>query len=285
MREAGRRYYGALPIPRECREAVDASDRHIRRKVGVRLRGAEAPGSGGGKEYLWTGRRPLVVIGYRLITGLARTDRIRGVDYLDFPAIELVREPPVVLAQELLAAWTGVDLAAQRVWPADRMNVFINPHLAMGSRFRVGGSRKERMPHAALRWLYVRTVLEAWHDVALESLARMKLHGVAAWQVRQASRRSGTGVRLVLSQVLVKQADADEVSHPLLVHARADRLRPRGWAAAILRIGNESDTGEFVAFLGRSAPEPFLGYLSSWRARWEWPDESVAAANSARASA
>lgn len=287
MRETGRRFYGALPIPRECRKAIDASDRHIRRKVGVRLRGTEAPGSSGENEYLWTGPRPLVVLGYRLLTSLACTDRVGGIDFLDFPAIELVREPPAVLAQELLAAWTGVDLGAQRVWPTERIQVFIDQHLAMRSRFRDGlASRKDRMPHGALRWLYTRTVLEAWHDIALESLSRMRFCGVAAWRLQQAPCSRGTGVRLVSTQVLIKRADPKEASHPLLVHARADRLHPRGWAAAILRIGDEGNKGKFVAFFGRSGPKPFLGCLSSWSARWEWPDETIAAAgDSARTSA
>lgn len=288
MQAAGRYFYGALPVPTECFDALHRCHRHLRRKVGVNILGRKSPDATPGDEYLWKGQRPLAVLGFRLLTGLTSIDRVKGVGYLDFRAVELVREPPASLAQELLAAWTGVDLRPLRNWPKERAFVLQDQNWAMSGSRPSPPVRRDPMPHGALRWLYSRTVVEAWHDVALECFARAHPQRTVAWRCGEEPRKRAQRTRPVAVPVILPVtehwAEPKQREHPMLVHARADRERPRGWAAAILRLG----TGEgypVVAMLGRSAPAPFASYASSWNAYWTWPEELHEESQRDRASA
>ncbi len=273
MLEAGRHFYGALPITEQCQRALAASLRRLRCQLKVRVIGHGSPNAApGAVEYDWRGPRPLAVTGFRLLTGLVQSDRVDGVAYLDFRAVELLLEPPVNLAQKVLARLTGLDLRDLRAWPRDTTILLDMPIWILSARRLDPKVRRERVPRAALRWLYERLILEAWHDLALECFARAKPGGVMAWTLGWELGVRSDKPRKVFSPIAV-EAEPAEMHHPLLVHARADRQRPRGWAVAVLRSyakGKET----YIALLGRAKPQPFSPpCVSSFQAHWRWPEE------------
>ena len=286
MQATGRYFYGALPIPDETYEALKHCHRHLRRQLRVGVLGLKSPNASGATEYLWAGPRPLTVLGFRLLTGLLAVDRVNGVNYLDFRSVELVLEPPSALAQELLAAWSGVDLRPLRCWPQQLADLLFDPHLAISGARPAAPLRQEVVHHGALRWLYGRVIVEAWHDVALECFARAYPTRTIAWTLGEAPCKRAARTRPVAVPMRLPVtslwAASEQRQHPLLVHARADRERPRGWAAAIMRLGRNDST--VIAFLGRAAPAPFASYASTWEAHWTWPEE-LPQASSDRASA
>lgn len=290
MRRAGRRFYGALPITRDCLRNIGVVHRRWRRKVGVGIIHRDSPVStdSNADVYVFEGPRPLVVMGFRLLVGLARTDEIDGVSYLDFSAPELLCEPPVWLAQLTLHQWTGVDVLDLRRWPRaiERAHILDDPSIVVApvprrqSRFgepvpdEYAPPPQEPVPGKALQWLYERLILEAWHDLALECFARAVPRGVAAWKTgKYFDERIGMNREMAVARRF-GNAPPEQLSHPLLVHARAQKRRPRGWAAAVLRIGdNPSGLRTTVALLGRSKPWAFQPTADHYfSAMWPWPD-------------
>lgn len=275
MLQAGRRFYGALPIPESCRRVLSTCHRRLRRQLRVPLVGQGAPnGLPDADLYDWRGKRPLPVLAFRLLTGLARTDRVEGVAYLDFGAAELLLTAPANLAQIVLAKWTGVDLRDLRAWPADSALVVDHPRWMLSRRPR----RKpeiglEPVPRGAFGWLYERLIFETWHDLALECFSRAKPRGVMAWRVESALSSRSNRVRDVCVSIELP-ANVVGMSHPLLTRARADRARPRGWAMAVMQSLSKQGEDAFVAFMGRAAAMPFAPPVeSSFEARWTWPEE------------
>ncbi len=275
MRQAGRRFYCALPIPESCRRVLTTCHRRLRRQLRVPLIGKGAPnGLPNADLYDWRGKRPLPVLAFRLLTGLARADRVEGVAYLDFQAAELLLTAPADLAQSVLAKWTGVDLRDLRACPADSVLVVAEPRWMRSMRpMREPEPGGEPVPRGAFGWLYERLIFETWHDLALECFSRAKPRGVMAWSVgMELSSRSDSARKLCASIEL--PTNVVGMSHPLLTRARADRARPRGWAMAVMQSPSKEGEDAFVAFLGRAAAMPFAPPVeSSFEARWTWPEE------------
>lgn len=278
MRKAGRRFYGALPIPEACRHTLATAQRRLRRKLRISLIGHGSPRAPPDAVfYNWRGRRPPAVQAFRLLTGLAATDCVDGVAYLDFRSVELLLEPPVWMAQGLLARWTGVNLREGRVWPEDRTILLSWPDWIVRAHPSKPVLRHERQPRGALAWLYERMILEAWQDLALECFSRAKPDGVLAWASGPMLGARSLRERDVFVPIYAKiDAQAvlnDELTHPLLVHGRADRRRPRGWAVAIMQVAGDGPE-TYIAMLGRAAPQPFMPpSLPSFEAHWTWPEE------------
>ena len=290
MRRSGRQFFGALPISSDCLRIIGVIHRRWRREVGVGLIRNDSPVSADPKSdvYVFNGHRPMVVMGFRLLTGLASTAQIEGVNYLDFRAPELMWEPPVWLAQFVLKHITGVDLRHLRRWPKsrDRADCLKYPSMVVvpvpsTSHSRLSETPEEdappsvdSVPGKALHWIYERLILEAWHDLAIECFARAVPNEIAAWATQKYFDKKLGFHRLSAVPRRFGDADAKELAHPLLVHARAQRRRPRGWAIAILRVGDDRDGRRTVAFLGRSGPLPF-GPMGgpSFAAMWRWPDD------------
>ncbi|TXI48882.1 MAG: hypothetical protein E6Q50_09310 [Lysobacter sp.] len=277
MINAGRNFYGALPITETCRRALAKAERHLRRQLRVPLIGRGSPRAlPDAVLYDWRGPRTLAVLAFRLLTGLAQTDRVQGVAYLDLRAVELLLETPVRMAQIALAPWTGVDLQDLRAWPQDMTMLLVEPRWMLRARCTAPEVRREPQPRCALGWLYERMILEAWQDLALECFSRARPGGVLACTLGSTLRIRSPRERNVyvpLKATLDATAVANELAHPLLERASADRGRPRGWAMAIMQVpGGSPDT--YIALLGRSAPRPFAPRCApSFKAHWTWPDE------------
>lgn len=277
MINAGRRFYGALPITETCRRALNTAERHLRRQLRVPLIGDRSPrGVPGAKLYDWRGPRTLSVLAFRLLTGLAQTDRVQGVAYLDFRAVQLLLETPAWMARNLLASWTGVDLHDLHAWPKDLTTLLVEQKWMLRKRGPAPGVRRHPQPRNAFSWLYERMILEAWQDLALECFSRARPDGVLAWTIAPAPLvRSPREQNFYVPLKAPIDADAvvSELAHPLLEHARADRCRPRGWATAIMRApGKGPET--YIALLGRAAALPFAPRCEpSFNAHWTWPEE------------
>lgn len=274
MLKAGRRFYAALPISEICHRSLVTAHRRMRRQLKIPLIGHGSPNAiPDSVIYDWRGPRPLPVIAFRLLTGLAAFNRVEGIAYLDFRAVLLLRQQPVIMAQDILARWTGVELRKLRSWPRDLNTLLVEPSLMVGTQTNVASQpRGEPQPRGALGWLYERVIFEVWHDLALECFSRAQPGGILAWKVG-----SNVDRRQLMASPIDARIDAkavvEELSHPLLVRARTSRLRPRGWAVAIMQVpGNGPEA--YVALLGRATAWPFEAPArSTFEALWTWPEE------------
>ena len=273
MQDAGERFYAAMPITQEAYQTLKRCHRQLRRRLGIHVIGRGSPRADpDAVSYDWRGRRPLAVQAFRLLSGLLQADRVDGVAYLDCRALDVLLEPPLQLAHEVLKRWTGVDLDAPRNWSQDAPMLLLIPSNILRSRLpRRVSPRPQRKTRLALRWLYERLIVEAWHDVALECFARAQPNGVIAWDVGSPPLGCGAPCKSFIYPVELK-GEARDLPHPLLAHARTDRKRPRGWAAGVLRARSSDELEISLALLGRSAPRAFApAYAPSFAARWRWP--------------
>jgi hypothetical protein len=286
MQDRCAHFYGAMPITEESFAVLQHCHRHLRRRVGVNLVGHGSPKAEPGMvAYDWRGRRPYEVQGFRLLTGLIRVERVDDVAYLDFGAVDLLLEPPTRLAHELLQLWTGVDLDSRRKWSQDHVLLLSLPHYIRRARYSNEKPETAPVARSAFRWLYERLIGESWHDVALECFSRAHQDGVVAWGVGSPPYDVRVPQRSIAFPIALKNNAGDE-AHPLLEHARADRKRPRGWAAAVLQVDVTDGLETNIALLGRSAPEPFSPpYSSSFTARWLWPEGDEASKTTRRSQA
>ena len=277
MRLNCRHYYGALPINEGCRRVLAACHRHLLRRLKIRVLGPGAPnGCQGAIIYCWQGPRPLPVVAFRLLTDLVHADRVGGVAYLDFRAVGLLLEPPVYLAQRILALWTGEDLEDLRSWPRDLQRLVFNPGWLARTHPKASTRDREPVPMQSLNWLYDRLIVESWRDVANECFSRARPDGVIAWAALNAvDPRFPPPERLVFhTEPLHVVADTSEAHHPLLVHARQVQMQPRTWAAAVLQTSRGATTPTYAALVGRATREPFAPEQeSSFKAEWTWPEE------------
>lgn len=272
MIKAGRQYYGALPITDSCCRALVIAERRLRRQLHVPLIGyGSSRAVSDAVLYDWRGERTPAVLAFRLLTGLVATDRVNGVAYLDFRAVQLLLEPPVRMAQKMLELWTGLDLHELRAWPQNMAKLLIEPSWVLRVRGMSPDLKRDHQPRGAVGWLYDRLILEAWQDIALECFSRAKPGGILAWTVGE--RLAADNATYIDVPLEAKFETEGELFHPLLVHARADRQRPRGWATAIMQVASEG-AETYIALLGRAAGQPFaLPSPSPFHARWTWPSE------------
>lgn len=277
MQHACRHFYGALPITEECRRILAACHRHLRRQIKVRVVGWGAPNAlPDTLQYVWKGPRPWPVLGFRLLTDLAQTDRVEGVAYLDFRAVALLLEPPVYLAQRVLARLTGLDLEDLRTWPKDMLRLVSDPAWVVRTNRKVPPSDLRPRPLQALSWLYDRLMVESWRDIANECFSRARPGGVMAWDIQYAIEPilCPPGRLFFRARPLCVGGDANQAEHPLLLHARTVQSWPRTWAAAVLRTSTNRDKETYTALWGRAVQEPFAPVQeTSFRAQWIWPEE------------